>query len=68
MKSYRCKSCNKKIATALIGAYTCKCGAYVCGTHKPVTEHACTFDHKQKTKQDLTNRLEVIKPLKLEKI
>lgn len=64
----KCVVCNKKISSVHVQAYTCRCGQCVCGVHKPTTEHDCTFDHRQTTKQQLVSKLPLIKTFQIEKI
>lgn len=66
-KSSRCAVCRKKVGLL---AFTCVCSDTLkfCSEHRLPENHLCTFDHKNKGKNILENKLVKVAGEKMVKI
>jgi predicted nucleic acid binding AN1-type Zn finger protein len=66
-KSNRCNICRKKVGLL---AFTCECSDTLkfCSAHRYPETHLCSFDHKNKGRTILANKLVKVEGEKLVKI
>jgi hypothetical protein len=64
-KKIRCNVCHKRISITFI---ECKCGQYLCMSHRYVDSHECQYDHKSEWIKQFRKNNPIIKNPKVEPI
>jgi len=65
-KKVKCASCKVRLAAM---AYSCKCEKQFCINHLPAAEHACTYNYRTDSRDQLRKQLDTSGlAVKLEKI
>lgn len=61
----RCLTCRRRVG---LTGFKCRCGMTFCGTHRYPEHHGCTFDFKERGREQIAKANPVVKAEKLDKI
>jgi|Transcript_23218 hypothetical protein len=64
-KTKRCGCCRRKVGVL---GFECECEGLFCAEHRLPNDHACTFDHRQKNKDNIQKANPVIEHHQFERI
>ena len=64
----RCSVCKKKIKSAFVDVFKCRCSQYLCKYHRFPEQHGCSFDYIQVNKEKLKSQMVQVESEKVLKI